>query len=193
MERINPDLNALCGPMFIFFLALTALRSLGAGKQDRLASKLPEGTAIHAADRPAAEEGASSTKPAPSNQGPENPSQQPQQHPQSSSHVSPGAFEPAMAQRSIRRLPGKTAPTSENYSPDSVYFFTLQVMWDQCNFAGNAAFRVYVAIGAVLNAAGEYAEQLKHPVKRVGFLSISRLENVDFLIKAMPFLLFSQT
>ena len=115
MERINPDLNALCGPMFIFFLALTALRSLGAGKQDRLASKLPEGTAIHAADRPAAEEGASSTKPAPSNQGPENPSQQPQQQPQSSSHVSPGAFEPAMAQRSIRRLPGKTAPTSENY------------------------------------------------------------------------------
>ena len=75
-----------------------------------------------------------------------------------------------MVQGSTGRLPGMKAPTSENYTPDSHDYLTLQVLWRLCNFADEAAFRVYVAIGMVINAAAESAEHLKHAVHEVHVL-----------------------
>ena len=56
-----------------------------------------------------------------------------------------------------------------------MHYLTLQMMWIQCNFAGEATFRVNVAITVVLNAA---AEQLKRAVSLVGVLLISNLVRI---------------
>ena len=146
---------------------LTLLLSLTADQQDR-ASKDAAGTTLHTSDRPAADEGADFTKPVPSNKGAEKPSQQLQQQPRGSSHAPALTSEQGMAQQLSSRPPGMNVPTSEKYAPDSVHHLTLQVLWHKCNFAGEAAFRVYVAIRVVLSAAAESAEQLEQGVSRVG-------------------------
>ena len=149
---------------------MALLLSLTAGGRDRPASKRAAGSTFHASDRPAADEGASFTKPVPSNEGSEKPSQPLQQQPRGSSHAPAGTSEQGMVQGSTGRLPGMKAPTSENYTPDSHDYLTLQVLWRLCNFADEAAFRVYVAIGMVINAAAESAEHLKHAVHEVHVL-----------------------
>ena len=154
---------------------LTPLLSSTAGQRIGPASKCAAGDTFHASERPAADEGVSLTKPVPSIEGSEKPSQQLQQQPPGSSHVPAGTSEQAMAQGSNARLPGVNAPTSEKYHPDSVHYLTLQGLWHKCNFAGEATFRVYVAIGVVLEAAAESAEQLKCVVQRVGVLVTSLL------------------
>ena len=164
--------------MSILFLTLTVLLSLVAGRQDRPAIKCAAGPTLHAADRPAADEGASSTKPVISSEGFKKPSQQPQQRPGGSSHAPALTSEREMAQGSAGRPPGMNAPTSEKYAPDSVQHLTLQVLWHKCNFSGEAAFRVYVAISVVLSAAAESAEQLKQAVSRVGVLLNSNLVKI---------------
>ena len=155
-----------------------------AGKKGTSGSKRAAGATPYAANRPAADEHASSSRP--SNEDSKKPSQQPQQQPQSSSHASPGASKPATAQRSNGRpkaagrsssnagprQPGRppgavAAPKSEDYPPDSVHYFTLQVMWRKREFPGEAAFRVYVAISAVRKAAAEYAEQIEQALSWV--------------------------
>ena len=121
-------------------------------------------------------------------------------------HASPGASKPAAAQRSNgrskaagssassagSRQPGRppgavAAPTSENYPPDSVHYFTLQVMWRKREFPGEAAFRVYVAIRAMRKAAAEYAEQIEQAVSRVCASMICLL--AKSISDAMPCLL----
>ena len=154
---------------------LTLLLSLTAGKQDRTASKHAAGITLHASDRPAADKGVSFTKPVPSNEGSKEPSQQLQQQPQSSRHAPAGTSKQVMAQRSTGRPPGMEAPTSEKYTPKSVHYLMLQGLWHKCNCAGEAAFKVYVAIGVVLKAAADSAEQLEYIVQRVGYLVISHL------------------
>ena len=199
--KVNAELNGHCT---LFSLALILLLSMTAGKRGTAGSKRATGSTVHAAYRPAADEHASSSRS--SNEGSEKPSQQPQQQPQSSSHASPGASKPATAQRSNGRpkaagssssnagprQPGRppgavAAPTSENYPPDSVHYFTLQVMWRKREFPGEAAFRVYVAISAVRKAAAEYAEQIEQALSRVCasliFLSVKSISD------AMPCLL----
>ena len=153
---------------------MTLLLSLTAGRRNRPASKHRAGNTNHASDRPAAAEGASFTKPVPSNEGSERPSQLLQQRPRGSRHAPAGTSKQEMVQRSTGRLPGMKAPTSENYTPDSHDYLALQVFWRLCNFADEATFRVYVAIGMVFQAAAESAEHLKHSVEKVHVLLTSQ-------------------
>ena len=192
--------------MSVFFLALILLLCMTAGRRGTAGSNRATGSAVHAAYKPAADEHASSTRL--SNEGSEKPSGQSQQQPNCSSHASPGASKPAAAQRSNgrskaadssassagSRQPGRApgavaAPTSENYQPDSVHYFTLQVMWRKREFPGEAAFRVYVAISAVRKAAAEYAEQIEQAVSQVCALLFFR--SLKIHIDAMPSLLCS--
>ena len=146
MKRVVPDLNAFCSPTSIF-LALKALLSLIADRQDKASSKRAANISLHAIDRPAVKEDASSIKPASSNEGSEKPSQQPQQQPQSSRQAPEGASEPAKTRRSSGRPkaagssdstaepkqsdrpPGMIAPTSEKYPANSVHYSLLQLIW----------------------------------------------------------------
>ena len=176
-----------------FLQGLTLLPSLTAGKRDRLASKRAAGTLLQASDRLAADKGASSTKPVLSNKGSEEPSPQPQQQPQSSSHAPAKASGPQMppgstggpkaacssdcnaGPRQPSRPPGGAAPTSEKYPPKSVQFSRLQALWHKANCPGEATFRVFVAIAAVLEAATQFAEGHEQPVSRVRVLLVVQM------------------